>query len=273
MEELQEATRQYLSCPDPVEAAARRQRVNIGDAKGEMEAAALSIIKAAEGKLASSYIVRTGDSNPVTPPPLHNGYPVTHPPLQEVCLQDLASSDCVVLHTPQDNGKGEGSSNQPLNEVIILRSPSTPLEKRAEPKKLKSIIISPPDATTGNNLTRDEPTPPVEVVQSPANVTLLEFQNRTRKRAPKTTRARTQRSSPNILRGASSKKRKLSQIQNSPRGRKKTLAGSSSRGQVKASGPPQAASSPASISNPPIQLIPPTSKRNSDFRFLPTQAP
>uniref|UniRef100_M4D973 Zinc knuckle CX2CX4HX4C domain-containing protein n=1 Tax=Brassica campestris TaxID=3711 RepID=M4D973_BRACM len=174
MEELQEATRQYLSCPDPVEAAARRQRVNIGDAKGEMEAAALSIIKAAEGKLASSYIVRTGDSNPVTPPPLHNGYPVTHPPLQEVCLQDLASSDCVVLHTPQDNGKGEGSSNQPLNEVIILRSPSTPLEKRAEPKKLKSIIISPPDATTGNNLTRDEPTPPVEVVQSPANRRKLE---------------------------------------------------------------------------------------------------
>ena len=46
MEELHEATRQYLSCDDPTEAAARRQRVMIGDAKGEMEKAAASILAA-----------------------------------------------------------------------------------------------------------------------------------------------------------------------------------------------------------------------------------
>ena len=41
MEELQEVTRQYVSCTDPVKAAARRQRVLTGDARREMEKAAM----------------------------------------------------------------------------------------------------------------------------------------------------------------------------------------------------------------------------------------
>lgn len=47
MEELHEVTRQYLSCSDPKEAAARRQRVLNGDARGETEEAADAIIAAA----------------------------------------------------------------------------------------------------------------------------------------------------------------------------------------------------------------------------------
>ncbi|KAJ4884961.1 Uncharacterized protein Rs2_35054 [Raphanus sativus] len=74
MKELQEVTRQYLSCPDPVEAAARRQRVIAGDANGQMEEAALAIIKAAENNQAASHRLRLSDSNPVTPPPLMDTY-------------------------------------------------------------------------------------------------------------------------------------------------------------------------------------------------------
>lgn len=47
MEDLHEATLQYLSCPDPNEAAARRQRVLLGDAKGQMEETAAGIVAAA----------------------------------------------------------------------------------------------------------------------------------------------------------------------------------------------------------------------------------
>lgn len=47
MEELHEVTRQYLSCEDPIEAAARRQRVLISDAQGDMERTAAAIISAA----------------------------------------------------------------------------------------------------------------------------------------------------------------------------------------------------------------------------------
>ncbi|CAN6860031.1 unnamed protein product [Brassica oleracea] len=46
LQELQEVTKQYLSCADPVEAAARRQRVLAGDAEGLMEKTAESILAA-----------------------------------------------------------------------------------------------------------------------------------------------------------------------------------------------------------------------------------
>lgn len=47
MKELHEATQQYLSCADPVEAAAQRQRVLATDAEGLMEHTAESILAAA----------------------------------------------------------------------------------------------------------------------------------------------------------------------------------------------------------------------------------
>ncbi|KAL0847412.1 hypothetical protein Bca101_020658 [Brassica carinata] len=68
MQVLQEATRQYLSHHDPVEAAARRQRVHHGDANGQMEEAVDSMIKAAierQRLLEQRHLL---DSNPVTPP-------------------------------------------------------------------------------------------------------------------------------------------------------------------------------------------------------------
>ncbi|KAF3539996.1 hypothetical protein F2Q69_00025163 [Brassica cretica] len=46
MKDLNDATLRYLSCPDPTEANARRQRVRIGDARGQTEEAATEIMKA-----------------------------------------------------------------------------------------------------------------------------------------------------------------------------------------------------------------------------------
>lgn len=47
MEELREATLQYTMCADPIESAARRQRVLQSDASGLMEETATSIINTA----------------------------------------------------------------------------------------------------------------------------------------------------------------------------------------------------------------------------------
>lgn len=44
MNDLHDATLQYINCDDPVESAARRQRVLHGDALGEMEETAARII-------------------------------------------------------------------------------------------------------------------------------------------------------------------------------------------------------------------------------------
>lgn len=48
MDELHEVTRQYMSCSDPVEAAARRQRILYIDANGLMEETAAAIMAASQ---------------------------------------------------------------------------------------------------------------------------------------------------------------------------------------------------------------------------------
>lgn len=65
MEDLHEVTRQYLSCSDPVEAAARRQRVQYSDEQGLMEKTAASIMSS---MLPASLCPQYSDGNPVTPP-------------------------------------------------------------------------------------------------------------------------------------------------------------------------------------------------------------
>ena len=60
MTELPEVTIQYINCPDPIESAARRQRVHQSDARGDMEEAAANIIAAA-----------TTARTAMLPPPVH----------------------------------------------------------------------------------------------------------------------------------------------------------------------------------------------------------
>ena len=75
MEQLHEVTRQYLSCPDPIEAAARRQRVLHGDAHGQMEETAAAVIAAELKRAALAALEAASNCNPVTPPPLQNYVP------------------------------------------------------------------------------------------------------------------------------------------------------------------------------------------------------
>lgn len=70
MEELQEATRQYQSCTDPKEAAARIQRAITGDALGQMEETAELIIASVTERAAEHLALLGYDSNPNTPRPL-----------------------------------------------------------------------------------------------------------------------------------------------------------------------------------------------------------
>ncbi|KAJ4906752.1 Uncharacterized protein Rs2_10410 [Raphanus sativus] len=70
MEELQEVTRQYLNCPDPVEAAARKQRVLVSDANRLMEETTARLIATARNQQVSIMGPRSLESNPNTPPPL-----------------------------------------------------------------------------------------------------------------------------------------------------------------------------------------------------------
>lgn len=69
MDMLHEATRQYLRNPDPVEAAARRQRVHFGDANGEIEEAISDMITAAEERFTLATQGTIMENDPVTPPP------------------------------------------------------------------------------------------------------------------------------------------------------------------------------------------------------------
>uniref|UniRef100_M4DG32 Uncharacterized protein n=1 Tax=Brassica campestris TaxID=3711 RepID=M4DG32_BRACM len=213
MEELHEVTRQYLSCPDPVEAAARRQRVLTGDANGQMEETARAIIKAAKDKQASADHNRFLECNPVTPPPANV------PSLQETRRPDTSS-----LRTPPASVEGDlhSSPNGRKKDSTRARTPSP--DNRGDTTRLKSIIVSPPLHAEGTNVTAQE----TGTVQEEEE-TLLEFQNKTRQKSTRQPRTRSPRHSPNILKGASSKKRRISQMLNSPSYKKRSTGGSSSK--------------------------------------------
>lgn len=91
MEELQEVTRQYLNCHDPVEARARKQCVLQGDANGLMEKTSARIIAAVSQKHEGFVLERREDNNPNTPPPL-----------QVDLVQPLPSSELSALLSPHD---------------------------------------------------------------------------------------------------------------------------------------------------------------------------
>ena len=55
MEKIREATLQYISCPDPMESAARKQRVLQSEMNGDVEEAATRILQAS----ASAALART----------------------------------------------------------------------------------------------------------------------------------------------------------------------------------------------------------------------
>ncbi|CAF2143921.1 unnamed protein product [Brassica napus] len=128
MEELQEVTRQYLSCPDPVEAAARRQRVLYGDANGMLEETVERLLASGQGVPTEQRRQRAADSNPVTPPPLNENpfqaplfpdpsTPYTPPTREEDWGQDPRYSDVLQVAT-QETTDLEGNQQTRIRSII-----------------------------------------------------------------------------------------------------------------------------------------------------------
>lgn len=261
LEELHETTRRYLNCADPVEAAARRQRVLQGDALGQTEELAASII-AAETRRHSLFSQYMGSaSNPNTPPP-----------------QQAVSLDVQPL---PENSHGEILQNRERGFIELddyslepnRRGADTTPQRGAEGSaRLKSIIISPVIEP------EEAPAVPQETTdQQRGEETLKEFQNKVKSKGRRTIQTRISGNSPNILRGTSSKKRKTSQIQNSPARGVGSPRGTRSGTQSKTNKEKSVAGTSRvqrnNETNPPINLIPARTKRSSDFRASPLQAP
>lgn len=106
LEELNNATKLYLSCPDPVKAAARRQRVMITDAAGKTEERAASLIVAEAQRKVLLSGSRSNDSNPNTPPPpAKPGFPATGPHYLQLTNDEFS--------TRERSGRGwEGASSK-----------------------------------------------------------------------------------------------------------------------------------------------------------------
>ncbi|KAJ4900558.1 Uncharacterized protein Rs2_14509 [Raphanus sativus] len=222
-----------------------------------MEQTAAAIVAASSNQPPALPQLKLSDSNPVTPPPLN-----------EFLLQNWLFQDPTDCYTPPARRKKDDTLDVIPNEAPLYVPTVAPIIE-GEKAKLKSIVISP---TTTNEI--GEEVPQTETVQPEEEETLMEFQNKVKSNLRKPTKQKSPRVSPNILRGASSKKRKLSQIQHSP-GRglsspenastKKKSVNKRARGEV--GGPSHA------DKNPPIHLIPAISRKNPDFRRLPHQAP
>ncbi|CAN7135561.1 unnamed protein product [Brassica rapa subsp. narinosa] len=193
MEELHEVTRQYPNCPDRVEAAARCQRVHFSDANDLMEQTKAAILAAkAANQPFIPLQIRASDSNPVTPPP-SNDYP----------LRAWLFRDPSILISPkskeekEDDGLESMFSNDPL-----FVAPKETLQERVGPARIRSIVVS---HTLEKEGTSQGPQTQVDLPEE--EETLLTFQNMIKAKPKKPTKKKSPQVSPNIVYGASSKKR------------------------------------------------------------------
>lgn len=258
MEELQEVTRQYQNCADPVEAAARRQRVIRSDELGLMEATAASILASSQAQQVRQTRLTLRDdtdSNPNTPPPLQNA--------SDRPRRDNFPSAMLTPRIAEDEDFGleplfyEGPHVEALATSAAVDRPA----------KLKSIIVSPP-----NHALEVQETPQSTPGAPTDDETLLEYQKKLKRKASKATKPNKESSTPNVLRGVSFKKRKLSQIQNSPRYSSSTEKLVSKSHKVRRKSTAEAGPSHAPV-NPPINLIPAMTRSKSDFRLPLHQVP
>lgn len=260
MEDLHDATRLYLSCSDPKEAAARKQRVQQSDENGDMEETAARIITRAKQQL-TSVMPRVNDSNPNTPPPLTtNRFDSTLMPENHTSLSP--------------HGEKETGNEEELVDYGVELPPPKDVSRRKNEKqstaKLKSIVVSPDQVR--NDSQKSPQTQQLNLGTPGDGETLQEFQDKVRRNHRTTPRKKSPRGSLNILTGISLKKRKLSQLQNSPSAGRAS-GGSSVKITKKAVPSTMGAESSLGRNNPPINLIPAVSKRKPDFRVPRTQVP
>ncbi|KAJ4881665.1 zf-CCHC_4 domain-containing protein [Raphanus sativus] len=255
MEELHEVMRQYLNCADPVEAAARRQRVMYTDANGLMEETAARILAVTQGRRASSDSHQEWENNPVTPPP----------------RQDLSVQNLLPPNPPTKDKSSTRSTERLIEEAgerqTLQQNLEDTLNSVGRPARIKSIIVS-PEPKEGAIATAEQRSPKIPE----DGETMNEAQTRLRKGSSGSKKKKTARQSPNVLRGASYKKRMLSQIQNSPRRGQGNAEGTTSKENSR--GPARKTSQTAEqASNPPTQLIPASRRRHPDFRAAPLPGP
>ncbi|CAN6810652.1 unnamed protein product, partial [Brassica oleracea] len=212
--ELNEATLLYLNCPDPTEAAARRQRVLAGDAKGQTEetAAGLLRLRGAPGEHRGETL--QNHHNPVTV-----SKEQILQELQEVTKQYLSFTPPPAMKRIETNQK----------DVSILRNQTNRAMEGIYPERLKSIVVSPKGVMGGGAEAAEGA---VEVADD--EETLQNFQSKAKRRPIK---LKPTVASPKQLAGASSKKRILSLVQHSPGRAKRSLGAGPPRGKNKQHGP------------------------------------
>lgn len=144
MEELHQTTLQYLSCIDPTEAAARRQRVLQGDSQGQMEQVAAGIIEAATRAAEITVhqnAVRSEENLPHQNDEASSiiGDQTTRSPEQEIRSSGLHSY-AAFLRSPIENLPTNGALRNPPTDAVI---PQGQKRKRTTPARLRSAIVSP----------------------------------------------------------------------------------------------------------------------------------
>lgn len=183
MRELQEVTKQYLSCTDPVEAVARRQRVLLGDAEGLLEKTADSIMAAAAEQ-----------RRPLSP--WERGIRSVSPPGIDF---DIAMQPSDIEVTPPPSLR----SLEPYHQNAAHPLCNTePLLENTNSPRLKSLIIS---SSEGPEKEQETASNDLEVADD--EETLQNFKNKAKNKVSKQCKKRSQRLSPNILRGTSIKKK------------------------------------------------------------------
>ena len=261
LEDINQATQQYLNCPDPKEAAARRLRVIASEKRGQVD-------ETVETMLAH-----------IIPPDPQEQLVLQHSQtqqirtrdqvledLQDVTLQYLSCADpCEAQARQRRVLQGDAHGHMEETATRILSSAPTLTVTESSPLvdtvEQRMMIPSP----FKENLTKDCPQEErnedetIQNEESDSNV-------HPRRRRREHTRTRSVNVSPNVLLGASLRKRNISSMAMSP-ARRNSTAKNKTQAQSSTAGPSH------QRRNPPIQLIPASTRRKEDFRAAPPQAP
>lgn len=256
IEDLNEATQKYLNCPDPTESAARRKRVLFSDEKGQTEETAARMMGAQTQTTHQTPRIRENQKEDAL------SKDKILQDLQEVTIQYLSVADPKEaaarrqrVLSSEAEGLLETTATSILQAAEEQRRPLSPWELGIREESPPGI-----DFETAMQPSDKEETP-------------QPIQSKTSKAQKKKHKLKSVITTPNILKGMSTRKRNLSQMRFSPAGvsksperkkQKDSSTNSQKEGQV---GPS------TRIANPPINLIPTAAKRKADFRFPPTPAP
>lgn len=260
MEDLHWTTLQYINCADPIESAARRQRVLAGDAQGDTEEAADRILASNLEASRMGQLARSSEN--------------------QITLQ--ANSTALTSYQQEENSPHIGA--------IVSQDTGTATCKR---KRCSPFSRSPIEnlPANSNTIEVDSATSPVaqlnlqscnnqrESLSARGNETNENNTSLPRQVRAKTTSTRTKSvaASPKLFRGASSSRKLQSMIQRSPaqtpQRRLQSQIHVPERVPSAANAPPFATEPTVTPAQPTMQIIPPSNRRRKDFHIPPPPAP